>query len=163
MNSKTATFSDIQSSNSFSIFFCSGLPMYYRWMSYYIQIRLVFVTIGLYMYVNVVCFTTVPDFLWIWNSVNFFIHFHRSSGMHVKSVFTSAMKRVLASTKYASLWSDWRKKSNLCQDRQLKINKLVTGTLSHQELYDWQHKVPPMASDPKKVPTYHHVHFMGKK
>ena len=38
--------------------------------------------------------------------------------------------------------------------RQLKINKLVTGTLSHQELYDWQHKVPPMASDPKKGPFH---------
>ena len=34
--------------------------------------------------------------------------------------------------------------------RQLKINKLVTGTLSHQELYDWQHKVPSIGSDPKK-------------
>ena len=77
----------------------------------------------------------------------FFIHFHMSSGMHVKSVFTSAMKRVLASTKYASLWSDWRKKIQPLP-RQLKINKLVTRTLSHQELYDWQYKIP-IGSDPK--------------
>ena len=40
------------------------------------------------------------------------------------------------------------KNPTFAKTRQLKINKLVTRTLSHQELYDWQYKVP-IGSDPK--------------